>query len=183
MSTVTRTQQDQKVIDRVEAELVSGQTFSLIARANRSARLGGPAVSAQGYGRVIEALGRFAAQGDWNVAAVRNAIVRANPYQTPNEVLAQVAEALADFVRGGYYDVIGATGPEASRPSAHQHDITLRQAILLKMLMVEVEESIGYHGSVPGLGWCVQALMERDGITFPAHLFPRHAACLAARRA
>lgn len=176
MSTSTRTEQDQKVIDRVEGELLSGRTFTLIEQAHKSAPLGGPPATSRAYGRIIEALGRFARQGDWHTAAVRGAITRLNPYLTPNEQIAQIAGALAEFVRSGYYDVIGATGPEASRPSAHQHATTLRQAILLKMLMVEVEEAADYCGSVPGVGWCVQALMEREDMTFPQHLFPLHVA-------
>lgn len=174
--TSTISERDQKVIDRVEGELLSGRTFTLIQQSHKSVPLGGPPATSRGYGKVIEALGRFAAQGDWHTAAVRGAIVKVNPYVTPNEVVAQVAGALAEFVAKGYFDVIGATGPEASRPSAHQHAVTLRQAMLLKMLMVEVEEAIGYTGSVPGLGWCVQALMEREGMTFPEHLFPLHTA-------
>ena len=176
MNTTTRTEREQQVIDRVEAELTSGRTFTLIEQSHRSHRLGGPPATSRAYGRIIETLGRFAREGDWHTAAVREAITRLNPYLTPNEQIAQVASVLAKFVREGYYDVIGATGPEASRPSAHQHAITLRQAILLKMLMVEVEEAADYCGSVPGLGWCVQALMEREGMTIPQHLFPLHVA-------
>lgn len=172
----TISERDQQVIDRVEGELLSGRTFALIAQSHASVRLGGPPATSRGYGKIVEALGRFARQGDWHTAAVREAITSLNPYVTPSEQIAQVAYAVGKFVREGYFDVISATGPEASRPSAHQHAITLRQAILLKMLMVEVEEAADFAGSVPGVGWCVQALMEREGMDFPAHLFPLHTA-------
>lgn len=181
--TTTHTEADQRVIDRVEQELLSGRTFFLIWQARKSAPLGGPAINSRGYGQIIATLGRFAAQGDWHVAAVREAISALNPYVTTDEVIAQVAAALQQFVAEGYYDVIGATGPEASRPSAHQHTVTLRQALLLSMLMVEVEEAAGYSGSVPGMGWCKQALMEREQMTFPQHLFPLHAEARERREA
>jgi hypothetical protein len=180
-NTTLRSEREQKVIDRVESELLSGRTFTLIEQAHKSVPLGGPPATSRAYGRIIEALGRFARQGDWHTAAVRGAITCLNPYLTPNEQIAQVAGALAKFVREGYYDVISATGPEASRPSAHQHAVTLRQALLLKMLTVEVEEAADFAGSVPGVGWCVTALMEREGMTLPSHLFPLHAAVLASR--
>lgn len=166
--TTTTTERDQKLIDRVEGELLSGRTFTLIEQSHRSVRLGGPPATSRAYGQIIETLGRFARQGDWHTAAVREAIVKVNPYVTPNEQIAQVAGVLAEFVRKGYFDVISATGPEASRPSAHQHATTLRQALLLSLLMVEVKEAADFSGSVPGVGWCVQALMEREGMTFPA---------------
>lgn len=177
MTTKTYTEREQSIIDRVEQELTSGKTFHLISQSYFSKPLGGPPATARGYGRIIQTLGRFAAEGDWHLAAVREAISVLNPYVTPGEQIALVARSLCNFVNEGYYDVIGATGPEAGRPSAHQHPITLRQAILLKMLMVEVEEAADSAGSVPGLGWCVRALMERENMTIPAHLLlPPHVA-------
>jgi hypothetical protein len=183
MDTKTYTDSEQVVIDRVEADLLSGNYFTLRERSNRSARLGGPAVSSRGFSGVMQALAKFAGDSDWATSVAAPALRSVNAYVTPNEVLAQVAASLAKSVHDGYFDVIGATGPEAGRSSAHQHKVTLRQAITLALLMVEVEHGVGYHGSVPGVGWCLAALMEREGMIVPAHLFPATATNQKARAA
>jgi hypothetical protein len=172
----TITPERQKVVDRVEADLVSGRTFQLTANSNNSVRKGGAPIASRHFGQIVATLGKFAADSDWATAAVLPILRRINPYLMPNEVVAQVAQGLAEFTREPYRDVIGATGPEAGRPSAHLHPNTLRKGITLSLLMTEVELSAGYIGHVPGIGWCVAALMEREGMTVPAHLFPKTAA-------
>ena len=116
MTTTTRTESDQKVIDRVERELVSGQTFQLKANSNRSVRKGGAPIAARHYGQIVETLGRFAADGDWATAVVTSALRGLNPYLTPNEVVAQVAQALADFAREPYFDDRGRAQRGLHRP-------------------------------------------------------------------
>lgn len=177
MSTKTFTEREQAVIDRVEADLLSGRYFTLIANSHKSVPLGRGPASARGWGGAMQAIAKFAAEGDWFASVAYRTLGRVNLYLTPNEVHAQIAARFADIVAEGYTDVIGMTGPEASRPSAYEHPTTLRQAILLALLMVEVHHRSDFLGSVPGIGWCLRALMERENVPVSAHLFPAlHAA-------
>lgn len=177
----TTTARDQAVIERVERDLLSGRYFTLREQSNKSVPLGGGPINSRHWADMMGAVATFATGGDRFAATAAKILGRVNLYLTPNEAVAQVAGAIAGVVREDYYDVIEATGPEASRPSAHTHPTTLRVAIMHALLMVEVEMSAGYIGSVPGIGWALRALMEREDITVPAYLFPRLAKAEAAR--
>jgi hypothetical protein len=177
----TLTPERQAVVDRVEAGLLDGSYFARSATGNRSVPLGRGPIAGRNWAQIMQAVALFATDGDRNVATAHQILGRVNPYLTTNEVVAQVSERLAVVASKGYHDVIGATGPESGRPSSHQHPTTLRQAIILALLLIEVEHAAGNVGHVPGIGWCLRALMDREGITVPAHLFPRLAAAEAKR--
>lgn len=178
--TTTYAADDQQVIDRVEANLLSGYYFTLIANSHNSVPKGGPPVTAEGWGAVIEALGKYARMGDRSAAAARVVVGKVNLYATANEVVAQVANALAEVAREGYYDVVRATGPEPGRPSSHQKATDLRTALSMALLMVEVTAAVGYVGHVPGVGWVVRHLVERENMTVYPMYLPRVAQMLAA---
>ncbi len=173
------TESEQSTIARVEADLLSGRYFHLIANGNRSVHGYASAIAARGYGGILQALGRYAAQGDREVAAVSK--IHVNPYGTTNEAIAQVASGLAKVASEGYYDVIGATGPEASRPSAHQHKTTLRVALGMALLMTEVKMVAGFSGSVPNIGWCLDALLKRENYPIYPMTYPHVAEYVKAR--
>jgi hypothetical protein len=177
--TDTFTPQQQAVIDRVESDLVSGRYFDRIAISNRSVPLGRPPIASRHWAAIMKALATYAADGDRAAATAAKVFGKVNLYLTPNEVIAQVAEVLAKVVREGYFDVIGATGPEGGRRSAHQHPTDLRQAIRLALLMVEVEMVAGYLGHLPGLGWALAHLVERENVSVSHWLYPTLAAALA----
>lgn len=168
-------------IERVEADLLSGRYFTLIERSNRSTIGYRPMVSGRSYGGALKALATFV-DGDWSASIAAAAVKRINAYGNANEVVAAVAESIAKSVHDGWYDVAQATGPEASRPSAHQHPTTLRKALLLALLMCEVKEGVGPGalGTSGGVGWVITHLLEREGMTIPRHLFPLTAARYAA---
>lgn len=178
MSTQTTTR-DQAVIDRVEENLLSGYYFTLIERSNKSVPLGRGPIRSRDWANIMEAIAKYAQQGDRSAATARALFGRINLYLTPNEVIAQVAGVLAEVVRKGYYDVVRATGPEPGRPSSHEHATDIREALRLALLMTEVEAAAGYIGHVPGIGWCVKALVEREGITVYEAYMPRVAKMLA----
>lgn len=185
MSTSTRTTADQATIDSTAADLIAGRWHARKARSQRSVMGYQPAISSRSWAAAMNALTRFAGSSDWAASVVFRTIGRVNLYSTPAEVAAQINDGLSAAARDGWHDVIGATGPEASRPSAHQHPTTLRQALLLALLSVEVEHAIGGAVSgVPGVGWAVQALLDDDehGDTHgQGWLFPLSAAAAARR--
>jgi hypothetical protein len=175
----TVTEADQKVIARVEAELISGQYFTLAANGHRSVPLGGPPIRSGDWANIMKAVATYATWSDRAAATAAKIFGRINLYLTPNEVIAQVATVLAEVVKEGYYDVVRATGPEAGRASAHQHATDLREAIRLALLMDEVEMSAGYIGYVPGVGWVLRHLVERESVTVYAAYLPKVAKALA----
>jgi hypothetical protein len=174
------TARDQAVIDRVEADLLSGRYFTLKATSNRSVPLGRGPIASRDWANIMRAIAVYAAGGDRSAATASKLFGRINLYLTPNEVVAQVAEVLAEVVREGYWDVVAATGPDAGRPSQHQHATDLHEALRLALLMTEVELNAGWIGHAPGIGWCVDALMKREGVTALAHVYPKVAAKIAA---
>jgi hypothetical protein len=179
MDTTELTEGQIKGIERTEKNLLDGQYFTLIANGNRSVPLGGAPIASRNWAGIMKAVATYAASGDRAAATAFKIFGRINLYLTPNEVIAQVATVLGEIVREGYFDVIGATGPEASRESAHQHSTSLREAIHLALLMSEVELSAGYIGHVPGVGWALRHLVEREGITVYACYLPQVAKALA----
>lgn len=179
MNTTTFTENEQKVIARVETGLLNGQYFSLIANGNRSVPKGGAPINSRHWADIMKAVAAYAAGGDQSAATAFKIFGRINLYLTPNEVIAQVADVLGEIVREGYYDVITATSPEPGRPSSHQHATDLREAIRLALLMSEVEMSAGYIGHVPGVGWVLRHLAERESVTVYACYLPRVAKALA----
>lgn len=177
MNTITPA--DQTVIERVEGNLLSGQYFTLIANGNYSVPKGGAPITGKHWAEIMKAIATYATMGDQAAATAFKIFGRVNLYLTPNEVIAQVATVLAEVVKEGYYDVIGATGPEPGRASSHQHATTLRDAIRLALLMTEVEMSAGNIGHVPGVGWVLRHLVEREGIRVYAAYLPQVAKRLA----
>ena len=178
MTTTTLNPQQRLAIGRTEENLLSGRYFDLIAASNRSVPLGGPPIASQYWAGIMQAIATYARDGDRSAATAYRLLGRINLYLTPNEVVAQVAEGLAEVVREGFFDVIGATGPGASRRSAYQYGTDLPQAIRLALLMVEVEMSAGYIGHVPQVGWALRLLVERERVSVHSAVYPKVAASL-----
>jgi hypothetical protein len=176
----TFTENEVAAIARVEANLLSGYYFTLIANSNRSVPKGRAPINSRHWADIMKAVATYAAAGDRSAATAAKIFGRVNLYLTPNEVIAQVADVLGEVVREGYYDVIRATGPEPGRPSSHQHATTLHEALRLALLMTEVEMSAGYIGHVPGVGWVLRHLVERENIRVYAAYLPRVAKALEA---
>jgi hypothetical protein len=179
MNTTELTEGQIQAIERVEKNLLSGDYFTLIANSNRSVPLGGASINSRHWADIMKAVATYAASDGRAAATAFKIFGRVNLYLTPNEVIAQVATVLADVVREGYFDVVRATGPEAGRQSAHQHATDLRAALYLALLMSEVELNAGNIGHVPGVGWALQHLVERENLTVYACYLPKVAAQLA----
>ncbi len=177
---LTQAERDEQTMARFEADLISGLYFTRRVASNKSVPLGGPPIASRHWADIMGAIAQYAKQGDRAADVAAHLFGRINQYATPNEVVAQVADVLAAYVRNGYYDVRRATGPDPGRPSSHQHDTTLRDAIHLALLMVEVEMSAGYIGHVPGLGWCLHRLVTRENMIPNRFYLPKVAKALEA---
>lgn len=160
---LTPAQQDS--LDRLRTGLLSGAAFSWAASSNRSVIGYQPPITSRDYGHVLQVAGEMAKAGDLFAAVAREIVHRVNLYGTRSQVLAAANEAVAQFVRHGYDDVIGRTGPEAGRPSSHHHAVTLGQAIALRYYLAEIEAPMG--SSIPGVGWGVETLAKEAGVRRP----------------
>lgn len=170
---------ERAVIARVEKDLLSGRYFDLIVASNKSVPLGRGPIRSSDWAAIMKTIATYAAASDRSAATAAQIFGRINLYLTPNEVMAQVAQVLAEVVRKGYTDVWGATGPNASRPSAYEHATDLHEALRLALLMTEVEMNAGFIGHVPGMGWVLQHLVERENIQIYPWTFPALAAKIA----
>lgn len=174
------TSTDQSVAsDRYRRDVANGTTFHYIEQSHRSADQCGyyPMVSATQYGAVISTLGAAAQIGDRYAAAVSEALCKVSPYFNGHQIVAGIAFAFGKAVRDGWHDARSATGPEAGRPSSHQHSTDLPSACMLNLILTEVT----YHlqlGAVPGPGWAIKALVGETGLRVPARALPRVAADL-----
>lgn len=138
----------------------SGLAFHRIAASNLSAdRMNyAPMMSAGQYGSIVAALGRAAGMGDLYASAVADALRSVSPYLNGWQAAAGIATAFAEFQRKGWYDAATATGPDAGRPSSHQHALTDAQVVVLHL--VHSEAIRGLHlGTAHGIGWALRALV------------------------
>ena len=83
------------------------------------------------------------------------------PYLNDWQIVAGVARAFQTFLREGWADTRSATGPEAGRPSSHQHEVTLPVAIGLHLILVELEWHLNL-GKVKGVGWALADLYREN---------------------
>lgn len=171
----------QRTLDRYRGEVASGRAAGFIAASNRSAdRMNyRHMLPARTYGEVIGILGRAAALGDRYSAAVAAALPKVSPWLNDWQVMGGVADAFGDFIRSPWTDVREATGPEAGRPSSHVHEVTLRDAVVLHLVLSEMSYALQL-GSLPGPGWALLALAhEVDAISLIRSALPRTAEAIA----
>jgi hypothetical protein len=181
MTTTTR----EEVAERYRNGLISGQRFLWAYESHASADRMSPRgpIGSRTYSQIVTTVGRFAMNGP-RAAATAHRILAALPlYGTPGQTMAAVARALSEVVQDGYYDVIGATGPEAGRPSDHKHATTIYDAIILDLLWTEIGMTVGASvtGSVTGIGWCLDALIREHNVPVTMLLLPNVAAYWTAK--
>jgi hypothetical protein len=159
-NTETRSERDLQMIAEAEADYLSGATF---ARASHSTALSyQPPIRSDEYGKVIETLGRLAAEGDAAASIASRLVGSVNLYGTPSQVEAGLYRAAFEAISGGYDDVLGRTGPEAGRYSDHQHDHSIRTILLVACYIAEAVAPFASYvtGNGPG-GWVLRALCEQ----------------------
>lgn len=182
--TATRTPHDQHeaAYDRAISDLFEGRSFARWGFPDVIARYHGGAVGSRSYGAAMGVVAKFATMGDWSASIAAKVFHGTNLYSTSNEFRAQINRAISEAASKGYYDVIGATGPEASRPSAHQHETTEHQWMTLYCLHTEVEMAMAEVytiGHVPCVGWPYARWMQENGFSVSPVYFPRVAKALA----
>lgn len=140
-----------------EIDLVSGRVFALAANGHASRFGYQPPATSRRYAEILTALAGLARMGDQGAAVAAHLIHGVNLYGTDAQQATALYRAAADMLSRPYHDVIGATGPEASRPSAHLHVWTPRMVLLISQA---IRTAIG--GGQPG--WCESAVARKHGV-------------------
>jgi hypothetical protein len=168
-------------------DLTSGRVFILAANGHGSRYGYQPPIRHDSWARIIETIANYAKMGDQAAATARAIVGKVNLYGTEAQAMQSIANALYDVAKGGYFDVIGATGPEAGRRSAYQKEHTLREGIMMYLLLIECEAAIrsGYpngEGDRASIGWCLWDLMKRENVFPYACYLPRVAKAVTRTR-
>lgn len=153
------------VMERVEVELVSGKNFLNAEMSHRSRRgFMGP-LTAREYGTIMARMGDMA-QRSSKLAFLASQVIRSvNLYGDRAQACAAIFEAIRATVAEDFYDVYLATAPDGGRRSAHMHAWTLADKIIARGWANVL--TAGLTASVPGHGWALEALAEREGIILP----------------
>lgn len=153
-------------LDRYADDLMNGAVFARHAIAARSRRGYMPPIHRDAYAKAITVLAQMAGESDAMAQVARECIGRVNLYGDASQADAAIWEAAADALRVGFDDVIGRAAPDAYGPrSSFQHDFTLDQRARIACWLNAATAPFASH--VPGIGWCLLALMHREGIRVP----------------
>lgn len=155
---------DVRIINRYIAELVSGQAFALCAASDRSRRGYQPPLRRHSYSHAVGVLAQMADRSDALAQVARACIGAINLYGTDGEESAHVYEAAMRCIQHGYDDVIGRAGPEAGRPSSHHRAFTLNECVLIDVWLHAA--TAPWDTGVPGIGWCLDAVIRALGLEF-----------------
>lgn len=140
-----------------EADLLSGRVFALAANGHGSRFGYQPPATSRRYAEIMATLARLASRGDRFASVAAALMPTVNLYGTDAQQATALYRAAATLVASPWRDVIGATGPEASRPSAHLHGWTVPQVMAVYLA---IREAI----SESGLGWCADAVARAHGV-------------------
>lgn len=131
------------------------------AAAGHNSRFGyQPVMHHSEYAKMIERIGRMAAQGDRMAFLASRILPRINLYGTQAQARAAVFTALGEALRGEYTDVVGASGPEAGRPSDHRSGFNLYTKVAAFAWAQVIIGETGY-------GWALEAVAKEQGILLP----------------
>lgn len=160
-------------VEEYARDLVSGEVFRKIEASQRSRRSyhGAGPLGYRAYSEMLAAVARFARESDRHADVAYRIVHDAPLYNTEAEVLAKIADVLAQVCAEGYFDVVGAASPEPGRRSDHSHPTTLRWALQLDLLWTEITTRVDTSTS-NAIGWCAQALLDREHVTVYQHTYP-----------
>lgn len=152
-----RSEREVAAIVRYRDDLLAGRIYGRHAASVTSVIGYRPPATRDEYGRIVETLGVFARQSDRDAATAYRILPKLPLYGDPGQLAAGFWNVLSEVHRAGFEDVIGRTGPNAGRPSAHQHATSEAEAIRLALLGTELTSAmIGLERA--DLGWCLAAL-------------------------
>lgn len=147
------------------ADVDNLRTFLYGEASHASRRSTGP-INPREYGVVIERIGRMAQGSAKQAQIARDMLSKINLYGDRGQLCATVFRSVFETMRAGdFLDVIGATGPEASRRSAHMQPWTLTDKIIARAWCNVL--TAGFTASVPGHGWALTDLAAEHGILLP----------------
>lgn len=147
------------VIERVERELITGRSLSLAAQGHKS-RPYGSVLHRQNWCELVDAMATMASKSDALAQLAVAVIGKANLYEDRRGLCANAYDAALSAWGRGYDDVVGRSGPEGSRYDVKPYGIG--DALILAHWLAWGTRSS--QDSVPGVGWCVAALVERHNI-------------------
>lgn len=143
--------------------LMSGLAFRNVAASHRSAIGYRPPSGTRSYAQALVALGKGATD-DRQATLVAAAAKALTPHaHGPEATLAYVYEAVGKELARGWFDTIRNASPEPGRRSDNEHDYTLADRLRI-LVTLERAEAAYPMGSVPGVGWCADALARSLGI-------------------
>lgn len=158
MSTTATTARDQAIVDQWVADLHSGAVFARAAMGHRSRFGYQPPATATRYSAILAGLARLAAQGDQAASVAAALIPRVNLYGTDAQQAAALFDGLVAVTAQPWEDVIGASGPEAGRPSSHQHAWSTRMLVNLYGIVCGIAEP------GRGAGWVEALVRQAEGM-------------------
>lgn len=172
--TNTTTDAHERAYENYTEKVANGTTLHYMAESVRSADQMGyyPMVSAIAYGKVLVALGNAARMGDFYAAAVSKAVSRVSPFFNDYQIMENVARAFEQVVKDGWFDYATMASPEPGRHSDNQHDTTANQAAMLNLIMAEVGFNLNL-GTLPGVGWAMQRLINESSLVIYSTYLPR----------
>lgn len=153
---------DQTVIARVEAELMSGRTFSLCAASFKSIRGYQPPTGHRQYAAAIAVLAEGAKLSDRQATLVSRVIGSLPLHMQAGDMVGRMYEVARKALDEPYFDTIRNASPEPGRHSDNVHDWTLADRLAFKATLAVAASKIVPTGSV--LGWAFEALVERDHV-------------------
>jgi hypothetical protein len=164
--TETQTARNAEILERYEANLLSGETLRLKAASIGSVRGDHVIVGRQAFAHALQTLGRMANESDAlaQVAGhVTQALVRTQ-YQTRHEMGARIADAAYMAVKAGFDDVVGRSGPEGGRFQVKPFN--LHQTVAINLWISEAVRHCN-PGASPEIGWALAHFARQENVRLP----------------
>lgn len=166
MSTATRalTEGEQKQVDGVAENLMSGRGFSLVAQSARSIIGYQPPLGFHKQAKVLRILAAGASISD-RQATLFEQVIRDHPAAalTPGDAVAKLYDSASYSVKGDFFDLMRASSPEPGRPSDQHSPWTLSDILKFSYILSHAKAAM-LPGESPGVGWCEAALLGREGV-------------------
>lgn len=158
------TEGEQKQVDGVAENLLSGKGFRMVAQSARSIIGYQPPL---GFDRQVKMLRILAAGAavDERQATLISQILRQHPSAalTPGDAVAKLYDAAAEVIDGEFFDLMRAASPEPGRPSEHRQDYILADALRLSYVLSHAKAAM-LPGDGPGVGWCEAILLDQERV-------------------
>lgn len=152
-------------LERYERNLMDGTRWALVYQSERGQIGYRSMLNPNDYAAALAILADLAREGGMCAELASAAVRKINLYGTVHDMVAAVADAFAETMRNPYDDVAARTGPEPVRYSTAQKPWPLRVRLIADCHLAR----IGWltRSYVPGYGWCLTELCERERVYTP----------------